>query len=127
MPAAKTNPPFRVEHVGSMLRPQRLLEGARKLRSGTVSESEFHKLQDECIVEIVRFQESAGLGSITDGEYRRRAWSTGFIDAVSGFGFRDSILGGFQSEKATSCRRRHPTRRRGWCAKNGIATDEFAY
>ena len=42
--------------------------------------------------EIVTFQESIGLPSITDGEFRRRSWSAGFIDAVEGFGLRDGTL-----------------------------------
>ena len=78
--------PFRVEHVGSFVRPQRLMEGARAQRAGTISPEEFHALQDDAVREVVRFQEEVGLQSITDGEYRRRAWSTGFIDAVPGFG-----------------------------------------
>ena len=127
MPVAKTNPPFRVEHVGSLLRPERLLDAARKLRAGTVSESEFRKLQDECIAEVVRFQESAGLGSITDGEYRRRAWSTGFIDAVSGFGFRDSALAGFKSEKGDVMPPPSPYAKARLVREKGIATEEFAY
>jgi 5-methyltetrahydropteroyltriglutamate--homocysteine methyltransferase len=127
VPIAKMKPPFRVEHVGSMLRPQRLLDGARKLRAGSLSERDFHKLQNECVTEVIRFQESLGLGSITDGEYRRRAWSTGFIDAVSGFGFRDSSLAGFKSEKGDVMPPPSPYARARLVRKKGIATSEFSY
>jgi len=127
VPAARMDPPFRVEHVGSMLRPERLLDGARKLRAGNLSEPEFRKLQDECIIEVVRFQEDLGLGSITDGEYRRRAWSTGFIDAVSGFGFRDSTLAGFKSEKGDVMPPPSPYAKARLMREKGIATGEFAY
>jgi 5-methyltetrahydropteroyltriglutamate--homocysteine methyltransferase len=127
VPAARTNAPFRVEHVGSMLRPERLLEGARKLRAGALSEADFRKLQDECIVEVVRFQEALNLGSITDGEYRRRAWSTGFIDAVSGFGFRDSTLAGFKSEKGDVMPPPSPYAKARLVREKGIATGEFAF
>jgi 5-methyltetrahydropteroyltriglutamate--homocysteine methyltransferase len=127
MPAAKIDPPFRVEHVGSFVRPERLLDGARKRRAGTLSESDFRKLQDECIAGVVRFQEDAGLGSITDGEYRRRAWSTGFIDAVSGFGFRDSKLAGFKSEKGDIMPPPSPYAKARLVREKGIATTEFAY
>src|SRR6266850_1091482 len=85
-------PPFRVEHIGSFLRPQRLLEAARAHKANRLDEKEFHEIQDECIRDIVAFQESLGLPSVTDGEFRRRSWSAGFIDAVDGFGLRDGTL-----------------------------------
>jgi 5-methyltetrahydropteroyltriglutamate--homocysteine methyltransferase len=85
-------PPFRVEHVGSFLRPERLLEAARAHKAGKINDADFKSIQDECIREIVSFQESIGLPSITDGEFRRRSWSAGFIDAVEGFGLRDGTL-----------------------------------
>ncbi|HKQ27673.1 MAG TPA: 5-methyltetrahydropteroyltriglutamate--homocysteine S-methyltransferase [Burkholderiales bacterium] len=86
------SPPFRVEHVGSFLRPARLLEAVRAHKAGRVHDAEVKKVQDDCIREIVAFQESIGLPSITDGEFRRRSWSAGFIDAVDGFGLRDGTL-----------------------------------
>jgi len=82
-------PPFRVEHVGSFIRPQRLLDA---VRSKKLSQDELRAVQDDAIREIVAFQESLGLPSITDGEFRRRSWSAGFIDAVEGFGLRDGTL-----------------------------------
>lgn len=85
-------PPFRVEHVGSFVRPEKLLYAARERKAGRVDDAEFKKIQDECIRDIVAFQESLGLPSITDGEFRRRSWSAGFIDAVEGFGLRDGTL-----------------------------------
>src|SRR5882672_12390586 len=85
-------PPFRVEHIGSFLRPQRLLEAARAHKAKRLDEKEFQKIQDESIRDIVAFQESLGLPSVTDGEFRRRSWSAGFIDAVEGFGLRDGTL-----------------------------------
>src|SRR5215210_2955512 len=86
------SPPFRVEHVGSFLRPARLLDAVRAHKAGRLDDGEVRKVQDDCIREIVAFQESIGLPSITDGEFRRRSWSAGFIDAVDGFGLRDGTL-----------------------------------
>ena len=60
-------PPFRVEHVGSFVRPERLLNAVRAHKGGSVSDQELQRVQDECIREIVAFQESLGLPSITDG------------------------------------------------------------
>jgi 5-methyltetrahydropteroyltriglutamate--homocysteine methyltransferase len=86
------NPPFRVEHVGSFVRPEALLNAARARKAGTLGVHEFKQVQDAAIQGIVAFQESLGLPSVTDGEFRRRSWSAGFIDAVEGFGLRDGTL-----------------------------------
>ncbi len=83
---------FRVEHVGSFVRPERLLEAVRAHRAGRLDDAGLKRIQDDCIREIVAFQESIGLPTITDGEFRRRSWSAGFIDAVDGFGLRDGTL-----------------------------------
>ena len=85
-------PPFRVEHVGSFVRPEPLLNAARARKAGRIDEGEFRSVQDQSIRDIVAFQESIGLPTITDGEFRRRSWSAGFIDAVDGFGLRDGTL-----------------------------------
>jgi 5-methyltetrahydropteroyltriglutamate--homocysteine methyltransferase len=74
------------------VRPERLLQAARAYKEKKLDENEFKNVQDECIREIVAFQESIGLPTITDGEFRRRSWSAGFIDAVDGFGLRDGTL-----------------------------------
>jgi 5-methyltetrahydropteroyltriglutamate--homocysteine methyltransferase len=93
----RLKPPFRAEHIGSFLRPQRLIEAARAHKAGKLDDAGFAKVQDEAIREIVAFQESLGLRSVTDGEFRRRSWSAGFIDSVEGFGLRDGTLG-FRTE-----------------------------
>jgi 5-methyltetrahydropteroyltriglutamate--homocysteine methyltransferase len=83
---------FRVEHVGSFLRPERLLDAARGHKAGRIDGDRLKDIQDECVRDIVAFQESIGLPTITDGEFRRRSWSAGFIDAVEGFGLRGGTL-----------------------------------
>ena len=83
---------FRVEHVGSFVRPPRLLSAVKAWKTGKLPEPELKKIQDDCIRDIVAFQESIGLPTLTDGEFRRRSWSAGFIDAVEGFGLRDGTL-----------------------------------
>lgn len=64
-------PPFRAEHIGSLLRPPRLLQD--------------RSLADECIAEAIRWQESLGLEVVTDGEFRRESWRLGFVSKVAGF------------------------------------------
>jgi 5-methyltetrahydropteroyltriglutamate--homocysteine methyltransferase len=119
-------PPFHVEHVGSFLRPPRLLDAARAHRAGRLDAAGFRAVQDDCIGEIVRFQESLGLPSVTDGEFRRRGWSAGFIDAVEGFGLRDGTLG-FRTETqmvgvAASPYAKAPLRR-----KHRIVADDYRF
>jgi 5-methyltetrahydropteroyltriglutamate--homocysteine methyltransferase len=119
-------PPFRVEHIGSFVRPPRLIEAARARKSNGISEPQFREVQDACIREIVAFQESIGLPSVTDGEFRRRSWSAGFIDAVEGFGLRDGTLG-FKDESgvkgiASSPYAKAPLRR-----KHRIVADDYRF
>ncbi len=95
---ARRRPPFRAEHVGSFIRPERLLVAARAFKAGTLDGDSYREVQDQCIAEIVAFQEELGLPSVTDGEFRRRSWSAGFIDAVDGFGLREEGVLRFRTE-----------------------------
>ena len=69
MPSAQGRPPFRADHVGSLLRPQILRQAFRQHASREIGDAEFKKLQDECIRDVVTLQESVGLNVVTDGEY----------------------------------------------------------
>ncbi|MDJ0948373.1 MAG: 5-methyltetrahydropteroyltriglutamate--homocysteine S-methyltransferase [Alphaproteobacteria bacterium] len=97
-PATSSHPPFRAEHVGSFLRPERLLQAARAVKAGSLDAAEYRRIQDVCIRDIVAFQEELGLPSVTDGEFRRRSWSAGFIDAVEGFGLREEGVLRFRND-----------------------------
>jgi len=119
-------PPFRVEHVGSFLRPERLLQAARQRKADKLDENAFKKIQDECIRDIVAFQESLGLPSVTDGEFRRRSWSAGFIDAVEGFGLRDGTLS-FRNETAVIGIAASPYARAPLKRRQRIVADDFGF
>jgi 5-methyltetrahydropteroyltriglutamate--homocysteine methyltransferase len=82
--------PFRADHVGSLLRPPRLLEARSKAKSGELSEEALRSVQDECIREVVSRQESLGLPVVTDGEFRRDWWHIDFLDALEGV---DAVAG----------------------------------
>ena len=119
-------PAFRVEHVGSFVRPDALLDAVRAHKAGRLPEPELKRVQDDSIRGIVAFQESLGLPSITDGEFRRRSWSAGFIDAVEGFGLRDGTLS-FRDETrvvgvASSPYAKAPLRRR-----QRIVADDYRF
>ncbi|HEY0821653.1 MAG TPA: 5-methyltetrahydropteroyltriglutamate--homocysteine S-methyltransferase [Rhizobacter sp.] len=81
---ARTTPPFRADHVGSFLRPARLLEAREKKAKGELSATELRRVEDECITEIVKFQEDVGLKSITDGEFRRTYFHIDFLEQLGG-------------------------------------------
>src|SRR5919206_2715456 len=92
------SPPFRVDHVGSFPRPREVTDAAHQVRAGELSRERFREVQDEAIRGIVRFQEELGLRSITDGEYRRRVWSGGVIDAVPALGPRQRAPSAFRTD-----------------------------
>ena len=80
-----TRLPARYDHVGSFLRPQYLLEARAQKAKGEISAEQLRAVEDKAITEIVRFQESVGLKSITDGEFRRRSWWLDLIMGWEGF------------------------------------------
>jgi 5-methyltetrahydropteroyltriglutamate--homocysteine methyltransferase len=80
----RTKPPFRADHVGSLLRPQRLLEAREEHSAGGIDEAELRAVEDEAIRDIVAKQEETGLQSATDGEFRRASWHMDFIYQLDG-------------------------------------------
>jgi 5-methyltetrahydropteroyltriglutamate--homocysteine methyltransferase len=82
--AQRTKPPFRADHVGSLLRPPRLLQAREDFAAGRIDAATLRTCEDEAIREIVRKQEDAGLHSATDGEFRRASWHMDFIYELDG-------------------------------------------
>jgi 5-methyltetrahydropteroyltriglutamate--homocysteine methyltransferase len=80
----RTKPPFRADHVGSLLRPDRLLKARDHLEAGRIDADELRAVEDDAIREIVRKQEEIGLQSATDGEFRRASWHMDFIYQIDG-------------------------------------------
>jgi 5-methyltetrahydropteroyltriglutamate--homocysteine methyltransferase len=81
---ARVRPPFRADHVGSLLRPQRLLQARDEHAAGRLGADALREIEDESIREIVRKQEEIGLQSATDGEFRRASWHMDFIYQLDG-------------------------------------------
>ena len=90
MAKATPRPPFRADHVGSLLRPPELKDARIKAKRGEITSGALRQVEDKCIREVVAFQESVGLQSITDGEYRRDWWH---IDFLRGFDGVETIAG----------------------------------
>ncbi len=81
---ARTRPPFRADHVGSLLRPPELLQAREDLAAGRIDADTLRSLEDDAIREVVRRQEEVGLQSVTDGEFRRASWHMDFIYQLDG-------------------------------------------
>ena len=77
-------PPFRADHVGSFLRPERLREARERFAGGGLAAAELHAIEDECIREVVRAQENVGLKGVTDGEFRRTYFHVDFLERLEG-------------------------------------------
>lgn len=87
-------PPFRADHVGSLLRPKSLLELREQVRRGEVPSDKLKAHEDECIRSAVEMQESLGLESITDGEFRRETFHGDFLDQLENVEFKQLFAPG---------------------------------
>ena len=80
----QSKPFFRADHVGSLLRPQKLLEARASWKGGKLTFEALQDIEDEAIREVVKLQENVGLKAITDGEFRRENWWIDFISQIEG-------------------------------------------
>jgi 5-methyltetrahydropteroyltriglutamate--homocysteine methyltransferase len=80
----RTVPPFRADHVGSLLRPAEVLRARERRDAGEISPEELRAVEDAAIAEVVRMQEEVGLQAATDGELRRQSWHMDFIFQLGG-------------------------------------------
>jgi 5-methyltetrahydropteroyltriglutamate--homocysteine methyltransferase len=81
-----TGPPFRADHVGSLLRPARLRVARADRRAGRITAEELRAIEDDEICQAVALQRGVGLRSVTDGEFRRAAWHMDFVYQIGGIG-----------------------------------------
>ena len=86
--AAKGRPPFRADHVGSLLRPAALRQAFRRHAAREIGDAEFGKLQDQCIRDVLAMQEQVGLKVVTDGEFRRGSYWGRFVERTEGFAIK---------------------------------------
>jgi 5-methyltetrahydropteroyltriglutamate--homocysteine methyltransferase len=80
----RTKPPFRADHVGSLLRPAALKEARGQRERGEIGADELAAIEDREIAAVIRKQEEVGLKSVTDGEFRRASWQTDFLVGLDG-------------------------------------------
>jgi 5-methyltetrahydropteroyltriglutamate--homocysteine methyltransferase len=82
--AQRTSPPFRADHVGSLLRPPALLRARDEHAAGRIDDTQLRAAEDEAIRDVVAMQREVGLTTVTDGEFRRASWHMDFIYQLEG-------------------------------------------
>jgi 5-methyltetrahydropteroyltriglutamate--homocysteine methyltransferase len=127
-------PPFRADHVGSLLRPPELLRAREQHEQGTLSSEALRAIEDRSIRDVAKLQEEIGLQGITDGEYRRTIWHADFLRQIEGVSVKEGAAdGGGVARKFQSGGQeiqRSPTRFEITGRLNrarGIETDNFKY
>ena len=78
------DPPFRADHVGSLLRPKTVLDAREQFAAGSISAAEKRAVEDEAIADAVHHVEAVGMRSITDGEFRRTWFHLDFLEQLAG-------------------------------------------
>lgn len=90
--AADGRPPFRADHIGSLLRPRALRDAFRQHAEGRMNHTAFTAAQDEAIREVVKLQEDCGLQVVTDGEFRRISYWEKFVRLTKGLVVKDAVF-----------------------------------
>ncbi|MEZ5863785.1 MAG: 5-methyltetrahydropteroyltriglutamate--homocysteine S-methyltransferase [Geminicoccaceae bacterium] len=103
-------PPFRADHVGSLLRPRRLLEARDICFAGKSDRAALREVEDECIREVAAKQAEVGLRGITDGEFRRTYFHVDFLEQLDGVVVEEGdFVASFQKDDGASVGFRPPT------------------
>ena len=89
---SRSKPPFRADHVGSLLRPKSITEAFKRHHAGEIDGKEFRAIKDAAIIDVIKLQEEAGLRSITDGEFRRASYWSRFVERVDGLEVREALF-----------------------------------
>jgi 5-methyltetrahydropteroyltriglutamate--homocysteine methyltransferase len=84
--AQRTRPPFRADHVGSLIRPPELREARQAHLDGKLPAAQLRVVEDRLVREVVAMQERIGLQAVTDGEFRRTSFREVLFDSINGFG-----------------------------------------
>ena len=90
--SARTTPPFRADHVGSLLRPAALKQAREDAARGAISADDLRAAEDDAIRDAIKMQEDIGLRSVTDGEFRRASWHMDFIYEIAGVRKADQAM-----------------------------------
>ncbi len=119
-------PPFRADHIGSLLRPPALRQAFRDHAGKKISDAEFVAIQDRCIRDAVALQEEAGLKVANDGEFRRGSYWARFVERVDGFGIRPAVFN-FRDDHGHEVAFTAPYAERKLSRRQPLAQDEFDF
>ena len=97
----KLTPPFRADHVGSLLRPKPLLEARERFANGQIAKEELREVEDVHIRDVIKKQEAVGLQSVTDGEFRRTFFHIDFLEHLDGVTVSGGIEVKFKGKTGT--------------------------
>jgi len=125
-PLGQGRPPFRADHVGSLLRPATLRQAFRKHAGREIGDAEFFRLQDQCIRNVVRLQEQVGLEVVTDGEFRRGSYWGRFVERTKGFEIRPASFR-FRDDSGNEVEFTAPYARARIERLQPLALDEFMF
>ena len=89
---SRAGPPFRADHVGSLLRPDALLAARAEAERDWISPATLRRVEDDCIRRAVKMQAELGLQGVTDGEFRRGSWHMDFLYQIGGVAKTDQLL-----------------------------------
>jgi 5-methyltetrahydropteroyltriglutamate--homocysteine methyltransferase len=119
-------PPFRADHVGSLLRPASLREAFKERTSGKLDEAAFRKAQDEAITDAIKLQQGVGLPVITDGEFRRSSYWGRFVERINGFTIKTAFFK-FRDDSGKEVDFTAPYAEARLKRTEPLAVDEFAF
>jgi len=98
LPQPKLNPPFRADHVGSLLRPPEIFDARENVANGVMSTEQLREVEDDAIAAMIPKLEATGIQSITDGEYRRAWFHLDFLEQLDGVTVTGNIASSSGSE-----------------------------
>lgn len=119
-------PPFRADHVGSLLRPSPLKQAFRDFAAGKLPAEDFHRIQDDAIRDVVAMQQQSGLHVVTDGEFRRGSYWGRFVERCDGFEIRPAVFR-FHDEAGNETEFTAPYAVRPIRRVRPLAVDEFEF
>ncbi len=126
MHALSQRPPFRADHVGSLLRPSVLRQAFKRFDAGEIDANRFRAVQDDSIRAVVRLQEDVGLKIVTDGEFRRSSYWGRFVERTDGFEIRQAAYK-FHDETGQETNFTAPYAAKKISRIRPLAVDEFTF
>jgi 5-methyltetrahydropteroyltriglutamate--homocysteine methyltransferase len=126
MALSRGRPPFRADHIGSLLRPPPLRQAFRDHHAGKIDDTRFAEIQNQCIRDVVRMQEDVGLKVVTDGEFRRGSYWGRFVERIDGFAIKPAVFN-FRDDHGHEVAFTAPYAERKLKRMQPLALDEFTF